>query len=217
MLGIRKENRMNTKSVKSNKRSASFKRKTSETDIQVKVKIDGSGKSKVKTDVAFLDHMLEGFAKHGLFDIEVKAVGDIHIDIHHTNEDTAICLGKAFSECLGTKKGIKRYGFFILPMDEALVQVALDISDRPSFHYTVDRKVKITERKNSYLLNDAREFFKTFVQHAGINMNVIIQFGTDPHHVIEALFKCVSKALDMATQIDPRSKGIPSTKGKLKE
>jgi len=198
-------------------RQAGFERKTSETDIKVKFKVDGTGKSKVTTGVPFLDHMLEGFSKHGLFDIDVNAKGDIHIDIHHTNEDVAICLGKALHKSLNEKKGIRRYGFFILPMDEALVQVALDISDRPSFHYKMDRSVKLTERKNAYLVNDAREFFKTFSQHAGINMNLSIQEGTDPHHVIEAVFKSTAKALDMATQIDARIKGVPSTKGTLKE
>jgi len=199
-------------------RSSEIKRKTSETDIVVRFNIDGSGKSNVATGVGFLDHMIAGFAKHGLFDIDVKAKGDLHIDIHHTNEDTAICIGKAIDKALGEKKGIRRFGSFILPMDEALVQVALDISGRPSFHFTVSPNVKITERDKSYLLNDAKEFIKSLSHHAGINLNVQLISATDPHHVIEATFKCLAKALDQACQIDPRVKGaVPSTKGKLKE
>ncbi|MBI4398774.1 MAG: imidazoleglycerol-phosphate dehydratase HisB [Candidatus Omnitrophica bacterium] len=200
------------------KRVAEMKRKTRETDITVRLNIDGQGKSRVSTGIGFLDHMLAGFARHGLFDIEVKAKGDLHIDIHHTNEDTAICLGKAFDKALADKKGIRRFGCFLLPMDEALVQTALDISGRPSFYYRVHPSVKITERENAYLLNDAKEFIKSFSHHAGINLNMDIQSGTDPHHVIEALFKCLARALDAACQIDARIKNaVPSTKGKLKE
>ncbi|MBI4971648.1 MAG: imidazoleglycerol-phosphate dehydratase HisB [Candidatus Omnitrophica bacterium] len=199
-------------------RIAEIKRKTSETDIIVRLNIDGSGKSNVKTGIGFLDHMIAGFAKHGLFDIDVKAKGDLEIDIHHTNEDVAICLGKALDKALGEKKGIRRFGAFILPMDEALVQTALDISGRPSFYFTTSPNVKITERDKSYLLNDAKEFIKSFSHHAGINLNMQLVSATDPHHVIEAAFKCLAKALDQACQIDPRVKSaVPSTKGKLKE
>lgn len=204
--------------MKTNKRSAEINRKTSETDITARIHVDGEGKSSVQTGIGFLDHMIAGFAKHGLFDIEVKAKGDLHIDIHHTNEDVAICLGKALDKALGEKKGIRRFGSFILPMDEALVQTALDISGRPSFYFNVSPNVKITERDKSYLLNDAKEFIKSLSHHAGINLNIQILSGTDPHHVIEATFKCFAKALDQACQIDSRVQGrIPSTKGKLKE
>ena len=203
--------------MKTKSRIAEIKRKTSETDIVVRLNIDGSGKSSVKTGIGFLDHMIAGFAKHGLFDIDVKAKGDLHIDIHHTNEDTAICLGKAFEKALGDKRGIRRFGAFILPMDEALVETALDISGRPSFHFNVCPSVKITERDKSYLLNDAKEFIKSLSHHAGINLNIDIRSGTDPHHVIEATFKSLAKALDMACQLDPRVKDVPSTKGKLNE
>jgi len=199
-------------------RISEIKRKTSETDIAVRLNIDGSGKSKISTGIGFLDHMIAGFAKHGLFDIEIKAKGDLHIDIHHTNEDVAICLGKAFEKALGEKKGIRRFGSFILPMDEALVQTALDISGRPSFYFNINPNVKITERDKSYLLNDAKEFIKSLSHHAGINLNIQLISATDPHHVIEATFKCFAKALDQACQIDSRVKGrVPSIKGKLKE
>lgn len=199
-------------------RVSEVKRKTSETDITVRLVIDGAGKSSVQTGIGFLDHMLASFAKHGLFDIEVRAKGDIEIDIHHTNEDVAIVLGQAFQKALGKKEGIKRFGFWVLPMDEALVRTALDISGRPSFYFKVSPEVKITERDKSYLLNDAKEFIKSFSQHALINLNMELVSATDPHHLIEAMFKSLAKALDVACQVDSRAKGrIPSTKGKLKE
>ncbi len=199
-------------------RTAEIKRKTSETDITVRLNIDGTGKSNISTGVGFLDHMIAGFARHGLFDIDIKAKGDLHIDIHHTNEDAAICLGKAFDKALGDKKGIRRFGCFLLPMDEALVHTALDISGRPSYFFSVSPSVKITERDKSYLLNDAKEFIKSLSHHAGMNLNIEVKSGTDPHHVIEATFKSLAKAMDWACQVDPRVKGaVPSTKGKLKE
>lgn len=195
-------------------RSADIKRKTSETDIQLKLVIDGSGKAAIKTDMPFLDHMLTLLAKHGLFDIQVKAVGDLHVDIHHTNEDVGIALGQAFTKALGTKAGIRRFGFFSAPMDEVLVRATLDFSGRPSLFVTKNKGVSFSRLEN-YSFHDATEFLRAFCQHAGINMHVEVLSGHDAHHIIEGTFKAIAKALDMATQIDPRVKGIPSTKGSL--
>ncbi|HTL48480.1 MAG TPA: imidazoleglycerol-phosphate dehydratase HisB [Verrucomicrobiae bacterium] len=196
------------------KRAASVHRKTSETDIQMKLGVDGTGVSKITTGIPFVDHMLTLFSKHGLFDLEVKAKGDLEVDIHHTNEDTGITLGQALTKALGDKKGIKRYGFFTVPMDEALVQVTLDISGRPSLHVRKNRDVQFSRLEN-YSFHDSMEFMKAFCQHAGINMHVEVIAGKDSHHIIEGTFKAMARALDAATQIDPRVKGIPSTKGSL--
>jgi imidazoleglycerol-phosphate dehydratase len=195
-------------------REASVKRKTRETDIKIKLNVDGSGVSKISTGIPFLDHMLELFFKHGLFDAEVSAKGDIDVDIHHTNEDVGIALGQAFSEALGNKHGIRRYGFFSLPMDEALIRVTLDISGRPSVHVLKQREVSFSRLEN-YSFHDAVEFLRAFCQHAGINLHLELERGKDQHHIIEGVFKSLARAMDVATSIDPRVKGIPSTKGAL--
>lgn len=195
-------------------RKADIKRKTSETDIKLKLVIDGSGKASIKTGMPFLDHMLTLLAKHGLFDIQVKAKGDLQVDIHHTNEDAGIALGQAFTKALGNKAGIRRYGFFSVPMDEVLVRATLDFSGRPSLVVAKNKGVSFSRLEN-YSFHDATEFLRAFCQHAGINMHLEVLSGHDAHHIIEGTFKAIAKALDMATQIDPRVKGIPSTKGSL--
>ena len=195
-------------------RQALVKRKTSETDIQIRLDVDGRGKSQITTGMPFLDHMLTLLSKHGLFDMNVKAVGDLHVDIHHTNEDVGITLGQVLTKALGTKAGIRRYGFSSVPMDEVLVRVTLDISGRPSLHISKSKGVRFSRLEN-YSFHDSMEFLKAFCQHAGINMHVEVIVGEDSHHIIEAVFKATAKALDVATQIDPRVQGIPSTKGSL--
>jgi len=200
--------------MKKRVRQASVHRKTSETNIKLKIKIHGQGRSRISTGLPFLNHMLTLLAKHSLVDLELKAVGDLDVDIHHTNEDIGIALGEALIKALGKKEGIRRYGFFSAPMDEALVRVSLDISGRPSLHIAKSKGVKFSRLEN-YSFHDAGEFLKAFCQHAGVNMHVEVLSGHDSHHIIEAMFKAVAKTLDQATQIDARVKGIPSTKGRL--
>ena len=206
-------------------RRAVVKRSTKETKITASVKIGGSGKAKVKTGMRFLDHMIEALAKHGLFDIELKAVGDLDVDTHHTNEDVGIALGEAFKKALGDKKGIRRFADFRAPLDEALAQVrvTIDLSGRGSFHMHTNSKTKWLEhpalraKQNSmnYTVADAKHFLESFSDHMGITLHVDFIAGEQAHHVIEATFKSLAKALDWATQIDQRSKSVPSTKGKL--
>lgn len=195
-------------------RKAEIKRKTKETDITMTLVVDGRGRSQIKTGMPFLDHMLTLLSKHGLFDITCKAVGDLDVDIHHTNEDVGIVLGQAFTKALGDKKGLRRYGHFSVPMDEVLAKVTLDFSGRPTFMLHQAKGVKFSRLEN-YSFHDATEFLRAFVQHAGISMHVEVLSGHDAHHIIEGVFKCTAKALDMATSIDPRVIGIPSTKGSI--
>jgi len=198
------------------KRKVVVKRKTKETDITLELGVDGKGKAQIKTGIGFLDHMLTLFTKHGLFDLKIKAKGDLDVDIHHTNEDVGICLGTALKKALGNKKGIKRFGTCFVPMDEALasVRVVLDISGRPSLYLKRAKGLK-AESARGYTLQDAKEFLKALCQNSGMNMHVDILRGEDTHHMIEAVFKALGRALDEATRIDKRVKGIPSTKGKL--
>jgi imidazoleglycerol-phosphate dehydratase len=196
------------------KRIAEVKRKTSETDIKIKLNVDGHGASSVNTGMPFLDHMLILLAKHGLFDLQVKATGDLHVDIHHTNEDVGITLGQALTKALDKKIGIRRYGHFSVPMDEVLIRVTLDISGRPSLFVHKAKGVKFSRLEN-YSFHDACEMLKAFTQHAGVNLHIEVLSGHDSHHIIEGMFKCFAKALDMATQIDSRVRGIPSTKGSI--
>lgn len=195
-------------------RKAIVVRKTQETDIRVKLALDGMGRSSIKTGIPFLDHMLMSLTKHGLFDLDIKASGDLDVDIHHTNEDVGITLGQALTKALGDKKGIRRFGHFSMPMDEALVRVSLDISGRPSLYVHRAKGVKFSRLEN-YSFHDACEFFKALTLHSGINMAIEVAHGEDSHHIIEAVFKATAKALDKATQKDARVKGIPSTKGSL--
>lgn len=200
--------------MKKLKRHASVTRKTRETDISLRLNVDGQGRSKLSTGIPFLDHMLELFSKHGLFDLEVKASGDLSVDIHHTNEDIGITLGNALAKALAGKEQIRRYGFFSVPMDESRVSVTLDISGRPSLHVAKDPGVRFSRLAN-YSFHDAMEFMRAFCLHSGINMHIEVHSGRDTHHIVEAVFKAVSRALDTAVQIDPRVFGVPSTKGVL--
>lgn len=195
-------------------RKAVLKRKTSETDIQIQFQVDGRGTSKVNTGIPFLDHMLMLFSKHGLFDLVLTAKGDLNVDIHHTNEDIGIVLGESIAKALGPKSGIRRFGFASIPMDETLARVTLDISGRPSLHVVRAKSVRFS-RPGKYSFDDAIDFLRALCQHAGINMHVEIISGNDTHHVVEGVFKALARALDRATQIDPRVRGIPSTKGSL--
>ena len=200
--------------MKKKNRAAKIKRKTAETDIQLEVKVGAKGKSSITTGMPFLDHMLTLLSKHSLMDLTVKAKGDLHVDIHHTNEDVGIVLGQALIKALGDKAGIRRYGFWSLPMDEVLIRTSLDISGRPSLHVTKNKGVRFSRLEN-YSFHDACEFLQAFCQNAGINLHVEVLSGRDSHHIIEGMFKSLAKSLDMATQIDPRVKGVPSTKGSL--
>lgn len=194
-------------------RKTSITRKTKETDISVVLNLDGGGKYSVDTAVPFLDHMLCLMGRHGLFDLKVKARGDIEIDDHHTVEDTGIVLGKAVKESLGDMKGITRYGQATVPMDETLATVSLDISGRPYLVYLVEmpKKRKLKEFDPDLI----EDFLQAFVIHAGITLHVSVPYGRNTHHIIEAVFKALGRALRAAVEIDPRVKGVPSTKGRL--
>jgi len=197
-------------------RTAQIKRKTKETDIAIKLNIDGTGKACIDTGIGFLDHMLELFAYHGLFDLKVKAKGDLDVDTHHTNEDIGIALGQAFKKALKSKKGINRFGQSFVPMDEALsrARVVLDISSRPSLYF--DNKIKWLKATKTYDLNDCEELLKAFTLNSGVNMHVDIIRGKDTHHVLESVFKALGRALSEAARVEPRrGKRIPSTKGRL--
>lgn len=193
-------------------RTANIERTTNETDITVRLNVDGTGESSIDTGVGFFDHMLTLFAKHGLFDLEVNAKGDLEVDGHHTVEDVGICLGQAFDKALGTKEGITRYGFFILPMDEALATVAVDLSGRAYLAYNMDMTAS---KVGGFDTDLTHEFFQAFISNAGATMHVRLQSGTNPHHVIEAVFKAFARAMDEATTVDPRISGVQSTKGIL--
>lgn len=194
-------------------RVATLSRQTTETEITVKLAVDGKGSSKIDTGIPFFDHMLTLFAKHGLFDLEVKARGDVAVDYHHTVEDVGIVLGEAFKAALGDKVGLKRYGFFILPMDEALARVVIDLGGRPHLVYDVNAPTMFVRDFNLALV---KEFFRAFANTVGANVHVKLVYGEEPHHVVEAVFKCFARALDAASQIEPRAADrLPSTKGKL--
>jgi imidazoleglycerol-phosphate dehydratase len=195
-------------------RTATLERKTSETQIRVELNLDGSGKHHIVTPLPFLTHMVEQLSRHGLFDLTVVAEGDVHIDGHHTTEDLGITLGKAFAEALGDKQGIRRYGSATLPMDEALVTCALDLSGRPFFVW----KVPLPKAKLGTFDTELCEvFFEGFVRGAQCNLHMRLLEGENLHHIIEISFKALARALRDATEIDPRVKGVPSTKGTLSE
>jgi imidazoleglycerol-phosphate dehydratase len=196
-----------------NKRISEVTRNTNETQIMVSLNLDGSGEGEISTGVPFMDHMLELFSKHGFFDLEIKAKGDIDIDYHHLVEDLGITLGQAFSEALGEKAGIKRYGFFVLPMDETLVTVALDLSNRAFLVFDAPLPISMVRDFNVQLF---KEFFQAFANEAGCNLHIRLEHGKEPHHVAEAMFKGFAKAIDLATSLEPRlNGGVPSTKGTL--
>lgn len=194
-------------------RSATIHRQTKETDITLTLNIDGQGQCSAQTGVPFFDHMLDLFARHGLFDLEVQAKGDVEVDYHHTVEDTGLVLGQAFKKALGDKKGIARYGFFLLPMDETLARVALDLSGRPYLHYEVS---PVSWYVRDFNLALVEEFFRAFSNSLGANLHATVLYGREPHHLSEALFKALARALRAATEVDPRADGqLPSTKGLL--
>ena len=187
-------------------------RQTRETEISLALQLDGMGQTNLKTGVPFLEHMLDLFAKHGRFDLFVEAKGDTHIDDHHTVEDIAICLGQAFREALGDKRGIRRYGNAFVPMDEALGQVVVDLSNRPHLEFRADFPKDRVGRFDTELVH---EFFWKLALESRITLHVILHYGQNTHHMIEACFKALGRALDDAVQIDPRVQGIPSSKGVL--
>jgi len=194
------------------KRTAQIKRRTRETDIALSLNLDGTGKVKAATGVGFFDHMLDHIGRHGLFDLTVHARGDLHIDAHHTVEDVAICFGQALREAVGDKRGIRRFGFFAVPMDESLAQVAVDLSGRAAFVYRVRyRGGKIGD----FDIELVQEFLNALAQNAQMNLHVIVPYGTNNHHIAEAIFKALGKALRQAVELDPREKSVPSTKGAL--
>ena len=193
-------------------RTADYVRKTKETDISLHLNLDGTGSSSINTGIGFFDHMLDGFARHGLFDLKVNVAGDLAVDCHHTIEDTGIVLGNAIKEAVGDKKGIRRYGSCILPMDETLVLCAVDLSGRP---YLVFDGEFTTERVGYMDTEMVKEFFYAISYTAGMNLHIRVLSGGNNHHMIEAMFKAFAKALDQATVIDPRITDILSTKGSL--
>ncbi|MCG3176113.1 MAG: Imidazoleglycerol-phosphate dehydratase [Candidatus Omnitrophica bacterium] len=207
------------------KRSAKLLRRTKETSIRVELSVDGTGRSRVRTGIAFLDHMIESMAKHGRFDIRLTATGDLQVDTHHTNEDVGIALGTAFRQALGDKAGIRRFGDFRAPLDEALAEarVSLDLSGRGSFHLHTRAKTRWVEHPAvrskpnamNYTLADAKHFLESLAANMGATLHVELIAGEYPHHVIEATFKALARALDQAVTPDARTRGIPSTKGRL--
>ncbi|HAV90024.1 MULTISPECIES: imidazoleglycerol-phosphate dehydratase HisB [Eubacterium] len=193
-------------------RVAEYKRKTDETDISVKINLDGSGKAEVDTGIGFFDHMLKNFARHGLFDLKVKVTGDLYVDCHHTIEDTGIAIGNAIRRAVGDKKGINRYGSVILPMDESLCLCALDLSGRPYLVFNADFT---TDRVGYFDTEMTREFFYAITYTAGMNLHIKMLESGNNHHMIEIIFKSFAKALDNATKKDDRIKDVLSTKGSL--
>ena len=193
-------------------RSSTIKRKTKETNIQIELKIDGQGRADVSTGIPFLDHMLDLLAKHGLFDLEIQATGDLEVDAHHTVEDIGICLGQAFRAGLKDKKGIRRFGYSLVPMDEALAMTSIDISGRPHLFLEADIPAEYIGNFDTSLVI---EFFHAFVNHFAVTLHMKLLAGRNAHHCIEAIFKGLAKAIDMATQIDSRIEDVPSTKGQI--
>ncbi|MCF7791527.1 MAG: imidazoleglycerol-phosphate dehydratase HisB [Victivallales bacterium] len=194
-------------------RTSAIERKTKETDIYININLDGRGEYSINTGIPFLDHMLELFAKHGFFDLEIKAEGDLEVDCHHTMEDIGLVLGLAIQKALGGKKGIKRYGYFILPMDETRVTCALDLSGRPYLVYGLNPVKDTINNIDTQLFN---EFFQALSVKSGLNLHLIQEAGGETHHIFEAAFKAFAKALDIAVSQDDRLNGeVLSTKGKL--
>ncbi|MGV3263844.1 imidazoleglycerol-phosphate dehydratase HisB [Cytobacillus pseudoceanisediminis] len=193
-------------------RTAEISRKTNETNITLSLNIDGEGKSDLETGVPFMTHMLDLFAKHGQFDLNIVANGDTDVDDHHTTEDIGICLGQVLKDALGDKKGIKRYGNAFVPMDEALAQVTVDLSNRPHLEMRAEFP---SQKVGTFDTELVHEFLWKLALEARMNLHVIVHYGQNTHHIIESIFKALARALDEATTIDPRVKGVPSTKGML--
>lgn len=196
----------------SNNRTASLSRNTKETKIKASINLDGTGEANVETSVGFFDHMLDLLARHSLIDIDVNAEGDLEVDAHHTVEDVGIVLGQLLEKALGDKRGIYRYGWAIVPMDESLAQVAIDLSGRPAFVFNVQFQGELI---GSFAVELVEEFFKALSTSARMNLHITVPYGTNNHHIAEAIFKAVAKALRQAVAQDPRNPGIPSTKGTL--
>jgi len=193
-------------------RQSTITRQTRETDISLQLKLDGTGSAGIETGLGFFDHMLTLFAAHSLVDLEVKAKGDIYVDGHHLTEDVGIVLGQAFTESLGDKKGIRRYGYFTLPMDESLVTAAVDFGGRPHF---VDHVTFAQPKVGEFDTELVHEFWQGFSMSGQCNLHLLLHYGTNSHHIAEAVFKATARAIRMAVEMDPRQTGIPSTKGKL--
>jgi len=193
-------------------RVAGVERKTRETSVAVELRIDGTGRSDIRTGVPFLDHMIESFSRHGFFDLKVEANGDLRVDDHHTVEDVAIVLGRAFRDALGDRSGIRRFGEATVPLDEALCTAVVDISGRPYFAYNV--KIQ-QERVGTFQTELVHDFMKAFADEAGINLHLTLHSGRNPHHAIEAAFKALARAMDQATSLEARLRGPLSTKGTL--
>jgi imidazoleglycerol-phosphate dehydratase len=193
-------------------RKSKIERKTKETTISVELELDGSGRAEIETGMPFFNHMLESFTRHGLFDIRIKAKGDIEVDYHHTVEDVGLALGQAFKESLGDKQGIRRFGEASCPLDETLAKVVVDISGRPYLSYNV--KIR-PGRVGDFDTDLPHEFFAAFANQLGMNLHMDVIRGENPHHIIEACFKSFARAMDVATQLDPRIQGVLSTKGSL--
>ncbi len=193
-------------------RQAQINRNTNETQISVALDLDGSGRSALATGVPFLDHMLDQIARHGVFDLDVKAAGDLHIDAHHTVEDVGITIGQAFAKAVGNKSGVRRYGHAYVPLDEALSRVVVDLSGRPGLVCKVDF---VRARIGEFDVDLMREFFQGFVNHALVTLHIDNLRGDNAHHQAETVFKAFGRALRMAVEIDPRTQGVPSTKGSL--
>jgi imidazoleglycerol-phosphate dehydratase len=193
-------------------RTAAIRRSTTETTIELSLDLDGAGRAEVATGVGFFDHMLTHVARHGLFDLAVKAEGDLHIDAHHTVEDVGICFGQALKEALGTKAGIRRYGDCTLPMDETLVTAAVDLSGRPFFAWRVEAPNELLGTFSSQL---GEEFWRAVANAGAFNLHVLGHYGRNTHHILEAVFKATARALRQAVEPDPRSQAVPSTKGVL--
>jgi len=193
-------------------RKAEIKRKTKETDVHLTLNLDGDGSSRIDTGVPFLDHMLELFARHGLFDLDLTCRGDLKIDDHHSVEDTAICLGQAFARALGDKHGIARYGVAYVPMDETLGRAVVDLSGRAYLVYQVSNT---REMVGTFSVELAEHFWHSFTEHCKCNLHIEIFYGRNQHHIIEAVFKAAARALSQAVRIDPRIQGVLSTKGTI--
>jgi imidazoleglycerol-phosphate dehydratase len=194
-------------------RVAEIRRTTKETDLFVRVGLDGRGEARVKTGIGFFDHMLEALARHGLLDLTVEARGDLHVDGHHTVEDTGIALGTAIARALGDRAGIRRYGDALVPLDDALVRAVVDVSGRPYLHYDIE--IPKWQMLGDYDVFLTPEFFRALVLNAGLTAHLDLVRGDNPHHIVETTFKAFARALDAATSLDPRVAGVPSTKGTL--
>jgi imidazoleglycerol-phosphate dehydratase len=193
-------------------RNAKIERKTKESDIRIELNIDGTGKAEIETGMPFFNHMLESFTRHGFFDVRIKAKGDLEVDYHHTVEDVGLALGQAFKEGLGDKHGIRRFGEASCPLDETLAKIVVDLSGRPYLSYNV--KIR-PGRVGTFDTDLPHEFYAAFANQLGMNLHIDVVRGENPHHIIEACFKAFARAMDMATQVDPRIQGVLSTKGSL--